>query len=158
MAFAVYFFISWLCIILFFIKKKTYSIVENTILFLFLMIVNMNWSWFIFDEFQFLKYSEHPMSYTAYLMNRSIIIPIIVLYCLNLSSFSMSVKKMFIHILVSSLLLLLLTFLSLTLNIITSENWNVMYDYLFFVLLHIACYLIHKWYHSFVIKTEVQTK
>lgn len=131
---------------------------ENTILFLYLMIANMNWSWFIFEEFQLLKYSEQPMNYTAYLMNRSIIVPLIILYTLNLGEDSVSVIKRSIHALVSSILLLLLTLLSLQLKVITSKNWNIIYDFLFFIFLYVSCYLIYKWYRSFVLKGEVQTK
>lgn len=75
MAFAIYFFIGWLTIICFFVQKKKYSIVENTVLILSVLIINLNWTWLVYEEFELITYSREPWDFVAYLIKRSIVIP-----------------------------------------------------------------------------------
>lgn len=152
MAFAVYFFIGWLSIVCFFIQKKKYSVVENTVLFLCVLIVNLNWTWLIYEEFGLITYSHNPWNFVAYLIKRSIIIPLIVLICLNFGRKQFSLLKNLMHIIVSALVILGLTNVSHFLKVTTVKHWSIFYDFVYYILLHVLGLVIHKWYQTYMVE------
>ncbi|MGG4470196.1 hypothetical protein ABER68_19325 [Paenibacillus alvei] len=160
MAFAIYFFIGWLTIICFFVQKKKYSIVENTVLILSVLIINLNWTWLVYEEFELITYSREPWDFVAYLIKRSIVIPVIVLICLNFGRKQSSLVKKLMHILVSSLVILGITIISHLLKVTTVKHWSIFYDLVYYLLLHLVVLGIHKWYQTYMVdkEKEVLTK
>ncbi|HYK73133.1 MAG TPA: hypothetical protein VEV44_08430, partial [Pseudoneobacillus sp.] len=84
MGFVVYFFVAWLVISIFTIIKKRLSIVENTLVFLIILILSINFSWIVNEELKLVTISKKGLDYTAFLLNRSIIIPIMIVIHVNL--------------------------------------------------------------------------
>ncbi|TRZ38609.1 hypothetical protein CEQ21_24840 [Niallia circulans] len=154
MAFAIYFFIGWFSIICFFVQKKKFSVVENTVLFLCVLIVNLNWTWLIYEELGFITYSHDTWDFVAYLIKRSIIIPLFVLISLNFGKSDASLLKKFMHIIVSTLVILGLTSISHMLKVTTVKDWSILYDLLYYIALHIFGLLIHKWYQTYIVEKE----
>lgn len=88
MGFVTFFFLTWLFVLIFAFIRKKLTIVENTLVFLIILIVSINFSWIIIDEMKLITLTKNGFDYTGYLLNRSIIIPILLLIQLNLLGFS----------------------------------------------------------------------
>ncbi len=135
--------------------KKSLSFVENIFVFLIILIVSVNWSWIIFEEFKFLELSRQPLDYTAFLMNRSIGIPLIIVITLNAAVRSANVKgKAYLYVGLSTVILLGLKMIGNFLNITKLNNWNTLYDVLYFISLHLIAYFSLQMYRK-LIKEEV---
>jgi hypothetical protein len=155
LGFVFYFFVSWLVTVLFTVMKKSLSFVENIFVFLIILIVSVNWSWIIFEEFKFLELSRQPLDYTAFLMNRSIGIPLIIVITLNAAVRSANVKgKAYLYVGLSTVILLGLKMIGNFLNITKLNNWNTLYDVLYFISLHLIAYFSLQMYRK-LIKEEV---
>jgi hypothetical protein len=152
MAFSIIFFIGWICITAFYAMKKPYSKWENSALLFCLFIVNVNWSWMTVDEWRFITYSKNPLDFSAYIINRSMIIPMLVVIGINRIPRSQTVLKKVVGILISSIVLILIKIVLLKLGAISYHRWNLAYDYVYFLLLHSLGYFVLHCYHSFVLK------
>jgi hypothetical protein len=147
MGFSTFFFIAWLSIASLFVIRKRLSIVENTLIFLLTLLVSINFSWIIIEELKFIDLTKNPIDYTAYLLNRSVITPSIIVLQLNLfyRSDSRINKLLIIGSSVSSLLIL--SFYQSYFRITEHKQWNYFYELLYFIGLHVmslASYRIFK--------------
>ena len=152
MAFSITFFIGWICITAFYAMKKPYTKWENSALLFCLFIVNVNWSWITVDELNFISYSKNPLDFSAYIINRSIIIPMLVMIGVNSVPRGQTVFKKVVGMLISSLVLVLIKIVLLKLGAISFHRWNLVYDYVYFLLLHSFGYFVLHLYHSYVLK------
>lgn len=152
MAFSIIFFIGWVCIATFYAMKKQFSKLENSALLFCIFILNVNWSWIIYDELKFITYSKLPLNYTAYVIHRSLIIPILVVIGINSIPRNTTMTKKVMGILISSFVLILIKMVLLRFNVVNFEKWNFIFDYLYYVLLHSLGYFVLQCYHSFVLK------
>lgn len=137
MAFTLFFFGSWLMLTLFTIIPKKLSITENTFVFLIILVISINWTWVIYEEFKFIVSTETPIDYTAFLTFRSIIIPIVLITQLNISA---QARSRTLTIVLSTAFLLLFTYLSLHFEVVKYVNWNMAYDALYYLALHGIAY------------------
>ncbi|SFK11334.1 hypothetical protein SAMN04487936_107159 [Halobacillus dabanensis] len=144
MAFTLFFFGSWLVLTLFTIIPKKLAFTENTFVFLILLVISINWTWIIYEEFKFIESTETPMDYAAFLMFRSIIIPIVIITQLNISALARSRTLSLWTIVLSTACLLLFTFFSLHFGMIKYVNWNIAYDALYYLALHGIAYVTLK--------------
>lgn len=140
LGFVFFFFVSWLVTVLFSVMKKSLSFVENIFVYLIILIVSVNWSWIIFEEFKFLELSRQPLDYTAFLINRSISIPLIIVITLNAVRSANVNGKAYLYVGLSTVILLVLVKIGNFLNITKLNNWNTMYDVLYFLSLHLIAY------------------
>ncbi|MFC7062081.1 hypothetical protein [Halobacillus seohaensis] len=148
MGFTLFFFVAWLIVAVFIIIKETLSITENTFVFLIILIININWSWIMYEELKLVKVTESPIDYTAFLLFRSIIIPMVIVVQLNLIERTKIFAKKFLVSIGSLSLLLLLTAANVFLDITSWVNWNLAYDALYFVVLHIIAVYLTKFYRK----------
>jgi len=144
MEFAFYFFISWLIVIIFAVMKKTLSLLENTFVYLLILIVSINWTWIIYEEMKLVELSKQVLDYTAFLINRSIAVPLIVVVALNIIRRVNSLGKRILTVLLSVALLVILAVIGRFSGITEYTNWNFDYDTLYFLSLHIVAYLALK--------------
>ncbi|WP_026702751.1 hypothetical protein [Salibacterium aidingense] len=77
MAFAVFFLASRLLNTLFIRMEKTLSLTENTFVFMIILVININWDWIVYEEMDRVNITEDGLNYTAFLLFRSIIIPMV---------------------------------------------------------------------------------
>ena len=158
MAFAFYFFVGWLGIYCFFLCKKSLSIVENIILYLLILIVHINWSWLIYEEFLLLKFSHDPTKFVAMLINRSVITPFFILFCFNIISADSSIIKKTIYFLFTSLILTAFVQISILFKSVYLISWNLGYDFIYFLCLLIFCQFFHLFYSNYVMEKEIRTE
>lgn len=154
LAFSIIFYIAWISITAFYAKKKQFSKLENSALFFCILIINVNYSWIIYDECKFITYSTLPLNYTAYIIYRSIIIPILILMGINSIPRNLTITKKVIGILISSLVLLLIKIVLLKLDVVYFHKWSLIFDYIYFIFLYSFGYFVLYCYHSLILKGE----
>jgi hypothetical protein len=136
MGLVVFFFLAWLVVSLFGIIKKKLSFAENTLIFLVILIVSINFSWIVIEELKLIKRTQESLEYMAYLLNRSVITPFLILIQVNLLLRS---KTMMMKITIMFLVVFLLTGVSSLSNfygIIEYNNWHYWYDGIYFFILN----------------------
>ncbi|MEY2191982.1 hypothetical protein AB7942_04485 [Neobacillus sp. BF23-41] len=84
MGLVVFFFLAWLVVSLFAVIKKKLTFAENSLIFLVILIVSINISWIVIEELKLIKRTQESLEYTAYLLNRSVITPFLILIQVNL--------------------------------------------------------------------------
>lgn len=144
MAFAVYFFVSWLITIIFVNMPKRLSFIQNSFVFLFIFMISMNWSWIIYDELKLIKLSTQAMEYTSFLINRSIAVPVIVVITMNLIKLSRSLGHSMLFIIISTSFLSLLALGGIYFHVTEYVNWNLALDFIYFLILNIIGYILLK--------------
>ncbi|UOR13357.1 hypothetical protein [Halobacillus amylolyticus] len=144
MGFAVFFFVAWLITALFFVTQKKLSITENTFVFMFILVISINWTWIIYEGLKYIKITEQPMNYTAFLFFRSLIIPMLLVMQLNMIHKTKTFARSVLIAMVSIGILLLLTGLSLYFDLTKYVKWNIGYDILYFSALHLIAYYSHQ--------------
>lgn len=144
MGFVVFFFVVWLVVSIFSLIKKKLSIIENTFVFLIILILSINFSWIVIEEWKLISLSKKGFEYTGYLLNRSVILPMLILIQLNLLQFSKTtVMKITIFIL-SVIVLTFLSVLSNFLNITHFKNWHYGYDAIYYFILNLMAIFSYK--------------
>ncbi|MGP4108660.1 hypothetical protein [Virgibacillus sp. L01] len=137
MEIVIFFFITWLAVFMYCLMQKELTLVESTFVFLIVLVVSINFSWIIMEELKLIKLTEKGLPYTAFLLNRSIIIPILILMQLNFLVKSES-HLMKTAILFSSVLALVgVSFLSSSLNITEFTKWNLGYEAIYYLCLNL---------------------
>ncbi|MED4224624.1 hypothetical protein [Neobacillus cucumis] len=137
MGFAFYFFVAWLITIIFTLMRKRLTFVENASVFLLILIISINWSWIIYNELNLIKLTAKPLPYTAFLINRSIGIPFIIVITLNLIKAANSKGKSILIACLSTVTLVILIQLGKYFDIVTPIKWNILYDVLYIISLHL---------------------
>ncbi|WP_335871993.1 hypothetical protein [Bacillus sp. 2205SS5-2] len=139
MAFATFFFLTWIAFAILFLMKNKLSFLEYTFIYLVVLIVNINFSWIIGEEFKWIKSTKEPIVFVALLFHRILLLPLIILISINLmKGFNRTLLKFivaggFIFFLVVT------SGLVVHMHLVTYENWTYLYDCLYFVsLLFIA--------------------
>ncbi|MEH7413830.1 hypothetical protein V7266_00900 [Neobacillus drentensis] len=140
MGFAFYFFVSWLIIVIFTLMKKSLSFVENSFIILLLLIISINFSWVTSAELNLIDISTKPLNYTAFMLNRSINLPFIIIVALNLIKSVPSTGRAVLISVCSIVALVFLARLGSTFDITNREKWNIMNDLIYVVLLHLIAY------------------
>lgn len=148
MEFVVFFFLTWLVISIQFVINKKIHLVESTFVFLIILIVSINFSWIIIDELFLIKVSKKMLPYLAYLLNRSIIIPILILIHLNLIIISKSPIMKYILWFSSVWIFIVISFLASNLDIIEFRKWTYWYEAIYYFCLNIIAFLAYKFIHN----------
>ncbi|WP_246943085.1 hypothetical protein [Bacillus pinisoli] len=135
MQFVVFFFISWLVIALYSVVNKKLNVIESTFIFLVVLIVSINFSWIVINELHLITVSKQKLAYTGFLLNRSIIIPLLVLLAIDLTiKMNKPSHKVLVFISLVSVLNGL-SLLSTSLGVTDFKNWNLLYESIYFVCL-----------------------
>ncbi|QKY70707.1 hypothetical protein [Lentibacillus sp. CBA3610] len=143
MAFSIFFVLTWLAVFTFGVIQKKLSLVENTFVFLITLIVSINFSWIVMNELELIKRTEETLPYTASLLNRSIIIPVLLLIQLNMSMARDSFLWKTVVMLSAVLVLVGLSYLMTALNITDNTDWNLGLDAIYFFLLNLIAYFAY---------------
>jgi hypothetical protein len=152
MAFSIFIYIAWLGLAILYIMKKHLSKIEISVLIFSLFIIDINRSWITNEELKYITYSTAPLNYTAYIIHRTFITPIFLAIGINSIPRDSGMLKKIITLLISSFVLVLIKLLLLKLDIVYFHQWNLIYDYLYYIFLHLLGFLFLYWYKSFVLK------
>ncbi|WP_442598764.1 hypothetical protein [Neobacillus sp. D3-1R] len=146
MGFVVFFFVSWLFISIYSTIKKRLSIVENTFVFLIILIISINYSWIVIEELKFVSVSKNRLDYASFLLNRSINIPMLIIIHLNLLQWCKTLVMKTVVILSTVAILTGLSIFANHMNMSKYEHWNFAFDAIFFMFLSLIAILLYKLY------------
>jgi hypothetical protein len=152
MALSIIVYIAWLGITIFYAMKKPLSKIEISAIIFFVFIFDINLSWITNDELKYITYSKVPLNYTAYIIHRTFITPVFIVIGMNCISRNSMVLKKIIAIFISSFVLVLIKIVLLKFDVVYFHQWNLIYDFLYYVLLHLLGYFIQYYYNSLVLK------
>ncbi|KHF40609.1 hypothetical protein [Halalkalibacter okhensis] len=149
MGLTLFFLLAYLISSLFLVMKKKLNIIENSFSFLLFLIININFSWIVFEELKLVTVTDEIVNYTAFLLNRSLIIPLLLLVYINFfQTWKNTVRRIFLTI-CSLGIMLLLSGLSIFFDILTYVNWNLGYDVIYFSILHVIAYYTYRGFIKF---------
>lgn len=152
MALSIIVYIAWLCIAVLAAMKKPFSKIEIFAIIFFVFIIDINRSWITNDELKYITYSEVPLKYVAYIIHRTFITPLFIAIGIISIPRNSTVLKKAAAILISSFVLILIKSVMLSFDVVQFHQWNLIYDYLYYILLHLFGYFILYCYNSFVLK------
>ncbi|MDQ0351616.1 hypothetical protein J2R98_001433 [Alkalibacillus filiformis] len=157
MSIVVYFTLAWLLIGCYIVINNKMNLMESTVVFLVTIVVSINVSWILIEEMELIQVTEEPQEYIAYLLNRSIIAPFIVMLGLALMLKSEgTLTKVFLFI--TTVLFLTVVNYSLTyFRVFEFTNWNFVYDLIYFSGLMFISILSYKFYHNLYDEVVKQT-
>ncbi|WP_281890433.1 hypothetical protein [Paenibacillus sp. YYML68] len=144
MALVTFFFASWLAAALLYVIPRRLTFMENCLLFLVALVISINVSWIIIEELKLIELTREPLQYTAYLLYRSLLVPLLFVLWLNVLKLQQSIVQ---AVLVTAGLtgtVLLCNGLALYEGIFTYAGWNVLYDLVAVVLLQAVLYGIYR--------------
>lgn len=144
MGFVIFFFISWLIATILAVIQKKLSLAENTFVFFIILIFNINFSWIVVEELKLITYSKDGFDYTAFLLNRSVMIPLLLVILVNLFHFRKSTMNRIILILVTEAILLCFSILSTYFKITEYTSWNYFYDAIYYLFLQLIAVFSYK--------------
>ncbi|MCF6409754.1 hypothetical protein [Pseudalkalibacillus salsuginis] len=144
MGFTVFFFIAYLVSSLFIIMEKKLSIVHSTFIYLLMSIITINVSWIVTEELKLIEVTDETMNYLAFIINRTIITPMILVMQLHLIYKYKSTATTFLITLCSLGTLLIVRGLAIYFNIHTYKNWNIGFDLVFFLVLHLIAFYTYR--------------
>lgn len=147
MVLALYFFVSWVVSIIFLKMPKSLSFMQNSFVFLVILIISMNWSWIIYQELTFIRLSSDAINFTSFLINRSIAVPCIIAITVNLIHLSKSLVQSLLFTLASTIFLSLSALGGIYFKVTEYVHWHFVYDVFYFLLLNIVGYILFKLFY-----------
>ena len=152
MALSIIVYIAWLGITIFYAMKKPFSRIEISTIIFFIFIIDINRSWITNEELKYITYSHVPLNYITYIIHRTFITPLFIAIGMSSIPRNSTALKKITAILISSFVQVLIKMVMLSFDIVYFHQWNFIYDYLYYVLLHLLGYFIIYCYNSFVLK------
>jgi hypothetical protein len=140
MGFSIVFLLSWLFSAIFVVIRKKLSVVENTLVFLVILIVSINFSWIIAEEIKLIQLSKNGVDAITYILYQVVLLPMLLLIYLNVIQRSKSFSKTIIFTIASLGIMLGLSFLFNFDNITEYTKWNFGYDAIYFFFLHLIAF------------------
>lgn len=144
MGFVVIFSATWLAVLAFYMMNKSLSFMDNTVVLLMALILGVNLSWLIIEEFQWVQLTKDPPLYTGYLLNRTLLQPLILVLWINYMVLKKTTEAYFFATLACTGLLLGFNSLAEYYQIYRYVQWNVLYDFLSVVLLQGSPLLVYR--------------
>jgi len=145
--FVIIFFIAWLTIVVFTVMRKRLSLIENCFVYMVILVININWSWIVFEELDRIIISTAPLKNTAFLIVRSIIVPLVIVGALNIHGTFFSAKSWYIGIL-SVIVLSCVIAIGRYFDVLTYVHWSIVYDILYFMALHVIASVTLKFFQA----------
>lgn len=154
MGFSFFVFLSFLSITLFVTMRKSLSIVENTFVYLLVLIININATWIINEELKLIDVTEETASYVGFLLERSLIIPILFVITFNYFYRNITPRAIMITGFILLIFTLLLGKFSNMLNIYHYRQWNLFYEALYILGLLLIIFVLHKGFRRLMRKEK----
>ena len=146
MFFVIFFCFAWLFAAIFYIQPKVISKAENMIIFLIMLVISIHWNWIIYEELILVSISKSTGDYLSFLIFRSIIVPLAAIIYINIIQTNTTKLKTIIVTFGGAFCLFAFILLALAGDIIEMKHWNLIFDYLYFVLYFCAVLVIHYFY------------
>ena len=146
MGFVLIVFLAWLVLMLFTSMNKKLTFIENTFVYLVALVIHINFTWIVYEELNMAKISQHILDNSAFLIHRSITIPLTVAITLNLYRTAHSFGSKLFKTALSVLFLILAVVIALYFDIVEYKKWNIGYEIIYLFLLHLAVQSMLKYF------------
>ncbi|HSU79469.1 MAG TPA: hypothetical protein VLK78_03570 [Candidatus Angelobacter sp.] len=144
MGISVFFFITWLICTFFAVIEKKLSLIENTFIFLLVLVININYSWIIIEELKRITLTTNGLEFTAYLLHRSIMTPMLAITILNMVCAAHERGKSILYFVVFLALSFGISLLQEYFHITVYTHWDFRYDLIYYFVLYLIAYYAYK--------------
>ncbi|URT69146.1 hypothetical protein [Cytobacillus firmus] len=146
MGFVLLVFLAWLVLVLFTTMNKKLTFIENTFVYLSAMVININYTWIVYEELNMADISQQILNNSAFLIHRSITLPITLAITLNLVRTGDSLASKFIIMTVSVAFLVSAVMIAGYFGIVDYKEWNIGYEIIYLLLLHLVVQFLLKYF------------
>ncbi|EFV76765.1 MULTISPECIES: hypothetical protein [Cytobacillus] len=146
MGFVLIVFLAWLMLMLFTSMNKNLTFIENTFVYLVALVININFTWIVYEELNMAKISQQILDNSAFLIHRSITLPLTVAITLNLFRTAPSFGSKIFKTILSVLFLVLAVVIALYFDIVDYRKWNIGYEIIYLFLLHLVVQSLLKYF------------
>ncbi|MCM3394521.1 hypothetical protein [Cytobacillus oceanisediminis] len=146
MGFVLIVFLAWLVLMLFTSMNKNLTFIENTFVYLVALVININFTWIVYEELNMAKISQQILDNSAFLIHRSITLPLTVAITLNLFRTAPSFGSKILKTILSVLFLVLAVVIALYFDIVDYRKWNIGYEIIYLFLLHLVVQSLLKYF------------
>lgn len=152
MGFVLLVFLAWLITVLYTVINKKLTFIENTFVYLFTLIININFTWIVYEELKLAEISDRALNYTAFLIHRSITLPLVIVIAINLyrtaNTFGFKVVKMALSV----LFLVFAIAIARYFDILEYKNWSILSEIVYLLLLHFLAICSLKYFETIKIR------
>lgn len=146
MGFVLLVFLAWLVLVLFTSLNKKLTFMENTFVYLSAMVIHINYTWIVYEELNVAHISQQILNNSAFLIHRSITLPITLAITLNLIRTGDSLGSKFIKVAVSVAFLVSAVMIARYFGIVDYKKWNIGYEIIYLFLLHLVVQFLLKYF------------
>lgn len=146
MGFVLLVFLAWLVLVLFTSMNKKLTFIENTFVYLSAMVIHINYTWIVYEELNMADISQQILNNSAFLIHRSITLPITLAITLNLIRTGDSLGSKFIKAAVSVAFLVSAVMIARYFGIVDFKKWNIGYEIIYLFLLHLVVQFLLKYF------------
>ncbi|KML36035.1 hypothetical protein [Cytobacillus firmus] len=146
MGFVLLVFLAWLVLVLFTSMNKKLTFIENTFVYLSAMVININYTWIVYEELNMADISQQILNNSAFLIHRSITLPITLAITLNLIRTGDSLGSKFIKVAVSIAFLVSAVMIARYFGVVDYKKWNIGYEIIYLFLLHLVVQFLLKYF------------
>lgn len=146
MGFVLLVFLAWLVLVLFTSLNKKLTFIENTFVYLSAMVIHINYTWIVYEELNVAHISQQILNNSAFLIHRSITLPITLAITLNLIRTGDSLGSKFIKVAVSVAFLVSAVMIARYFGIVDYKKWNIGYEIIYLFLLHLVVQFLLKYF------------
>ncbi|MFE4522301.1 hypothetical protein ACFRCQ_09100 [Cytobacillus firmus] len=146
MGFVLLVFLAWLVLVLFTSMNKKLTFIENTFVYLSAMVIHINYTWIVYEELNVAHISQQILNNSAFLIHRSITLPITLAITLNLIRTGDSLGSKFIKVAVSVAFLVAAVMIARYFGIVDYKKWNIGYEIIYLFLLHLVVQFLLKYF------------
>ncbi|QGQ93822.1 hypothetical protein EHS13_02320 [Paenibacillus psychroresistens] len=146
MGFVVIFVVAWLAFFIFYSMNKSLSVLENSFIYLTVMVIGINISWVVIEELKLIELTKEGWLYAAFFLYRSMIKPTIVLIMFNVIYKVKSTSITLLSIGITMVIILALNGVLRFYDIWSYTRWNVFYDILQIVVIQSIAFALFTLY------------
>ncbi|HZG84316.1 hypothetical protein [Paenibacillus sp.] len=150
LGFVIMFVTAWAAVLILYSMDKGLSFIENVFLYLVILTIGIHVSWVIAEEFKLVEITRDGLSYTGYLLYRTVAFPIFFVILINIIFKS---KKIAVALITAGLgiaVILSLHGVLLFYRILEYKRWNLFYEAIHIALLFAVGYGLLKAYRKLV--------
>ncbi|PZD95270.1 hypothetical protein DNH61_11990 [Paenibacillus sambharensis] len=148
MSFVVMFVAAWLSSFILYSMNKSLSVAENVFVYLIILAIGLNISWFVAEEFKLVDITRNGLSYTGFLIYRTVTFPILYVIMLNAAFKSGKTAGALLSACAVVAVILSLNGLMLFYEAFIYKKWNLFYDAVIIILLQAVSYGLLKLYRK----------
>ncbi|MFD0695148.1 hypothetical protein ACFQZT_13650 [Paenibacillus sp. GCM10027628] len=140
--------VTWLLISIYTVMPRTIQIKESVFLFLLLLAISINATWFLVEEWHWITASDQIPEYLAFLLIRSVIIPYGMLLYLNLWLIYSSAWSKGLVVAGFVLTFLIIEITALMTHIMTYNKWSLLYSSIYTLAMLFIAMGTLRWYRN----------